>query len=229
MRRQYKVDCTWTPELAYVIGLITSDGNLSPSGRHISLTSKDIGMVETARKLLRLSNKIGRKARGGEFEKKYFVLQFGDINFYEFLLEIGLTPAKSKTLGELKIPKSFFADFLRGCIDGDGNIGSYNHPESSYIQIRLSLCSGSKKFLDWILAVIKERYPVEGGYFYHEKRRDVYSLSFGTRDSLRLFDEIYYADSVPALSRKRRAAKDLIRASGQIGIGARLRTVSRKR
>ena len=31
----------WNHDFAYAIGLITTDGNLSPDGRHINLTSKD--------------------------------------------------------------------------------------------------------------------------------------------------------------------------------------------
>ena len=38
---------------------------------------------------------------------------------------IGLTPAKSLTLRPLAVPDSVFADFLRGCIDGDGSVVVY--------------------------------------------------------------------------------------------------------
>ena len=41
MKRLSKVDTTWSPELAYAIGLIASDGCLSSNGRHIVLVSKD--------------------------------------------------------------------------------------------------------------------------------------------------------------------------------------------
>src|SRR3989344_1750207 len=113
MRRKSNVDVRWCSALAYVIGVITTDGNLSPDGRHINITSKDREMVETTKQLLQLENKIGLKARGYSKEKKYFVLQFGDINFYEFLLSIGLMPAKSKILKKVCIPSPLFADFLR--------------------------------------------------------------------------------------------------------------------
>ena len=32
----------WTSELAYAVGLLTTDGSLSKDGRHIDLTSKDV-------------------------------------------------------------------------------------------------------------------------------------------------------------------------------------------
>ena len=37
----------WNPEFAYVIGLLTTDGNLSKDGRHIAFTSKDIQLVKS--------------------------------------------------------------------------------------------------------------------------------------------------------------------------------------
>src|SRR3990167_11054371 len=101
MKRLNKVRIEWSSKMAYVVGLLATDGCLSIDGRHIDFTSKDLGLVEIFKENLNLSNKIGKKARGGQVEKKYFRIQFGDKSFYEFLLGIGLTPHKSKTIGPL--------------------------------------------------------------------------------------------------------------------------------
>lgn len=55
----------WTPERAYAVGLIVTDGNLSGDGRHIILRSKDIEQIKNFKKCLGLKNKIGTT-------KKYF-------------------------------------------------------------------------------------------------------------------------------------------------------------
>jgi len=115
------------------------------------------------RDCLGLSNSIGRGARGGEKEKKYFRLQFGSRIFYDFLLSVGLTPAKSKTLRALRIPDAYFADFLRGCVDGDGNVHVYRHPESRRLQLCLRLSSGSLDFLQWLRVEIPRHFDVHGG------------------------------------------------------------------
>jgi len=47
-------DYQWTSELAYVIGLITTDGCLSPNGRHLTFTSCDKQLIETFKKCLEL-------------------------------------------------------------------------------------------------------------------------------------------------------------------------------
>ncbi|CAN5702984.1 hypothetical protein BH11PAT2_BH11PAT2_05670 [soil metagenome] len=207
MNQCHEIHARWSPNLAYVIGLIASDGNLSPDGRHISLTSKDYEIVSTAKSILGLKSTIGRKSRGGSQDKKYYVLQFSNVRFYRFLLSIGLTPAKSRTIAKIDVPTIQFADFLRGCIDGDGSIGAYSHPESSKPQIRLRLCSASPAFLHWVHITIKELYEIRGGFYYHDKRGKADILSFGSRDSLTLFGILYYTDQVPALSRKREIAQ----------------------
>jgi len=44
----------WSPETAYVVGLIATDGNLSGNGRRVSITSKDLDLLETVRACLGL-------------------------------------------------------------------------------------------------------------------------------------------------------------------------------
>ena len=70
-----KVSRKWSPELAYCIGLIVTDGSLSKTGRHVSFTSKDKQLIELYKKLLCLDNKIGRKGNGIIADKKYYVIQ----------------------------------------------------------------------------------------------------------------------------------------------------------
>ena len=74
----------WSPEFAYVIGLITTDGCLINDGRHIDFTSKDKKQVAVVKKCLGLKNiKIGKKGSRSTHEKRYFRIQFGDVVFYQ--------------------------------------------------------------------------------------------------------------------------------------------------
>ena len=65
----------WSPDLAYAIGLITADGNLSKDGRHLSLVSKDKDQIQTFAKILNLKNKITKKSSSYVSEKKYYYNQ----------------------------------------------------------------------------------------------------------------------------------------------------------
>lgn len=196
------INTTWTHELAYAIGLLTSDGNLSPDGRHINLTSLDKEIVEYARAIFAIDNKIGRKSRGGSEIKKYYVLQFGSKQFYTFLLSIGLTPAKSKTIRSVDIPEMFFGDFMRGCFDGDGNIQESPHPESKHLQLRLRITSASPTFLEWLLAEHKRLWHIKGGWIYNDKKKSVGSLCFGKENSIKILRHMYQYKSEYYLRRK---------------------------
>ncbi|MBP7831702.1 MAG: hypothetical protein KA028_01650 [Candidatus Pacebacteria bacterium] len=202
MLRKAKVDTTWSSNLAYVVGVITADGNLSPDLRHIVITSKDEEMVQNCKKCLGLNNAIGMKSRGGSKYKKYYVLQFGDINFFNFLTSIGLTPRKSLTLEEIEIPDKFYYDFFRGYLDGDGNISITKHPESSKDQVKVRLCSGSNIFLKWIHAKNIEHFKVSGGNICVSNISSTNTLSYGKADSLRILEKIYYPNAT-SLTRKK--------------------------
>lgn len=209
VRRLSKVKIQWSPDFAYAIGLIATDGNLSKDSRHLNMTSKDKDLIGIFKKCLLLNNKIGCKAREKSKIRKYFQIQFGDKNFYEFLLSLGLTPAKSKTIGLLNIPPKHFADFLRGCIDGDGNIDIHNHPESQHLQLRVRLFSASLKFLEWIKDELAKQLELRGGWL--ENYSAVHVLSFGKSDSVKLLNFIYYNKRISCLRRKYLIAKPFLR------------------
>ena len=113
----------WTPNLAYVVGLLTTDGCLSNNGRHIIMRSSEIEQLKTFNQCLGINNKIGDTTSPDEVISHR--VQFGDVDFYKWLMSIGLMPNKSKILGEIKVPDEFFIDFLRGHLDGDGSITTF--------------------------------------------------------------------------------------------------------
>jgi len=55
----------WTPKLAYIIGLLTTDGNLSKDGRHITMRSSDVQLLKTFKKCLNLPYKIVQSKNDG--------------------------------------------------------------------------------------------------------------------------------------------------------------------
>lgn len=192
------------PDLWYTIGLIVTDGNLSKDGRHINLTSKDAGLLEDVRKALGLLVKIGKKARGREQEKKYYVLQFGDGSFYRYLLTIGLTTKKSLTLAEIKVPNKYFPDFLRGIIDGDGSINTWVNRSNNGIQWCLRLTSGAPLFSRWLKDRIDDYFDVSGKlykYHYKHKKNPIFITKYGKVATKIILQNVYYKNCL-ALSRK---------------------------
>lgn len=202
LKPQNKVKIKWSPEFAYAIGLLTTDGNLSPDGRHINLTSKDKEMILNFKKCLNITNKIGRKARGGRKEKKYYVLQFGDVNFYRFLQGIGLAANKSKILGTMEIPDKYFFDYLRGHFDGDGTFYFYWDPRWKYsFMFYTEFISASKKHIEWLRSKINRFLNIHG-HITNGGRKICYQLKYAKAESIRLLPKLYPQRNFPKLSRK---------------------------
>lgn len=200
-------------ELWYIVGFITTDGNLSPDGRHISITSKDRPMLFKIRRALHLNNRIGRKASGSNSEKIYSVLQFGDVKFYQYLLKIGLMQRKSLILGKLKIPQKYFIDFLRGVIDGDGCIEHWIHRSNGNQQWSLRLISGSEIFLRWLKENVEKLFKTSGKFYVRKlpERNNLYILKFGKFPAKIILRGCYYDDCF-ALARKLQTAKKCLQS-----------------
>ncbi len=200
-------------DLWYVIGLITADGNLSPDGRHISITSKDGDMLGAVKRALKIDNKISKKARLRGGIKKYYLLQLGDINFYRYLINIGLKQKKSLTLKSIAIPNMYFRDFLRGIIDGDGSISSWSHKNNKNIQWSLRIFSGSAYFTGWLKNKVEKAYKVNGRvHKLHKKDRNpIYTIKFGKMAAKVVINNCYY-DNCLALRRKLKKAQECLRS-----------------
>lgn len=209
MRRKNKVGIKWSSDFAYAIGLIATDGNLSVDGRHISYTTKDEELSLLFAQCLNIDCKARLKSRSKFESKKYFIVQFSDVNFYEYLIKIGITPKKSKTIKKVIMPKKYFPDFLRGCIDGDGSISVFNHPESKNLQLKLRLASASEEFLLWIKKSVEKILKIKSGYVWEDKNKGVYTLTYGRRDGGKILKFVYYSNDIPYLKRKREIAEKL--------------------
>lgn len=214
MKPLNKVKIKWSPKFAYAIGLLVTDGNLSPDGRHIVFTSKDLELIIHFKKCLNLQNAVGKKSNGSQKEKKYFVVQFGDVNFYKFLLSIGIMPNKTKIIKEIKIPHKYFFDFLRGNLDGDGSFYSYWDPRwKSSFMFYITFVSASKKYIDWLQESIK-RFLKFRGHITTSINSSVYQLKYAKAESLKLLPKIYYDNRVVCLSRKRTKIEKALAVEG---------------
>jgi len=192
------VEIPWTSPLAYAVGLIATDGNLSSDGRHLEFTSKDIEQLETFKRCLNLKNRIAWKTSGYS-SKRYPRIQFGNVKLYRWLVQVGLTPKKSKTLGALEIPDEFFFDFLRGSLDGDGCILTYMDavfPNSR--RLYLMFYSASLPHLEWIRRTVLKLSELEGRI---NRGAGVWKLKYAKISSQRLLRAIYH-HRFPCLQRK---------------------------
>src|SRR3989344_5648797 len=198
-----KIAIKWSSNFAYAIGLLATDGCLYNNGRHMNLTTKDLEQAENFKLCLNLSVKIGTKYRNSLRVREYYYVQFGDVLFYRFLESIGMTPAKTKTIGQLLVPKKYFFDFLRGHLDGDGTFYSYYDPRwKSSFMFYTTFVSASKKHIDWIRQALFLRLKIKG-HITRDAKRSAYNLKYAKRESMAILRKIYYNAGVVCLRRKR--------------------------
>lgn len=202
-------DITWSPNLAWVVGLIATDGNLSRDGRHLTLTSIDRDLLETLRVCLNLG--VAITPQSGGHGHSGLRVQWSDRHFYDWLVGIGLTPAKSLTLRPLAIPDAVFSDFLRGCIDGDGSITTYidryntfKKPTYVYTRLFVSIVSASPRFLEWLRATVQRLVGLSGHLIVKRSplHKNIWCLRYAKRESLALLRWIYREPDAPCLRRK---------------------------
>ncbi|MCL4405513.1 hypothetical protein M1295_03075 [Patescibacteria group bacterium] len=201
-------EIAWSPQIAYAVGLITTDGCLSPDGRHFDFTSNDKDQMETFKKCLNLKNGIVRKRSSYTNRLSSFHIQFGNVTLYRWLLDVGLMPNKSKRLGALKIPNDLFFDFLRGHLDGDGCIMKYNDPVyPKSLRLYTTFMSASLPHILWLRRKITSATGKRGFI-----RNDpvTFRLTFSKQDSIALLNRIYYKPNVPRLERKFFIAKEFV-------------------
>jgi len=138
---------SWSNEMAYVLGVVYTDGYLDPTSIRLPRFSVSQKEPELLNKLLDLMDCNARLYRN----KNVFNFYINNRGMFDDLINLGLSPRKSKTIEFPNIPQEFVRHFIRGCWDGDGSIFfDQNRLVASYI-------SGSKKFIE---RLVQELYKV---------------------------------------------------------------------
>lgn len=117
-----------SPDKAYFLGLLASDGNISPrlTAVRIALKEDDQDILEKFREYLgtdapKLRLKYSKNK--GVVAAPQKILCLSRVQMVKDLILHGITPNKSKTLKIECNLQGFEKDFLRGVWDGDGSIG----------------------------------------------------------------------------------------------------------
>ena len=190
---------SWSSEMAYVLGVIFTDGNLMPLRKRnanynsrssrFSVSQKESELLE---KLLALMECDAKLYRGKQVVTGNPIYQFhiNDEGIYDDLLALGLTPKKSLTMQFPEVPSSYVRHFIRGCWDGDGSVFFERDrlPGASYV-------SGSRYFVDKMVdRLVKLGLPKV--QIYSANRSKSYFIRFmGETICTKLFHVFY--DNVP--------------------------------
>ena len=206
MRYARKYSYVWSADLAYVVGLIASDGSLSKDRRHIDFTSKDMQLIELFAEAIGRKFTVSIKTARSSFSA--YRVQFSDVALYDFLLDVGLTKNKSTTITSLNVPALYFSHFLRGVFDGDGSVyGFHDKRWRSSFMFYSVFYSASKPFLVYLQEVTQACIGIKGSISTSQK---FHRLQYAKKESVLLYHFLYKDDGGKSLSRKKVAFKNFI-------------------
>jgi intein/homing endonuclease len=187
---------TWTPEMAYTVGFIAADGSLEDAsylrGKYLRVCSSDLEILKKIQGVMYSEHKIvvikprecliaGKKY----ISREKYMLRIGSHGIYNDLVELGITPHKSKTINLPKVPLDVVADFLRGYLDGDGCINSNNKNK----RLSVTFTSGSELFLEQLSKVIG--FVVGGASHKVFSNKRAFQIKYSTREAIVLLRYIY--------------------------------------
>ncbi len=197
----YKINekffCNWSKEMAYILGLILTDGNIDAESNQISITMKEGYLLENIKKMLNSEHPV-------KYSKNKDIYFFGFCRekMSDRLFELGITSNKSLKVKFPDVPDKFLSHFIRGVFDGDGSI--FFEPRSKEFPLRVNFTSGSKAFM----TALERNLHLNAGLrkrtiYKHHAKNTSYYIRYCHKDSLKFFDYIYEgADESLRLERK---------------------------
>lgn len=193
-----------TPEKAYILGFLLTDGNVNSKKGSITITLS----ATDSEHLQRIAKEMGSNAeikverssgRNGRKVADYASLRVYSTKMIKDLGKYGMIDNKTFSVKQPNLPDSFMPDFWRGCVDGDGWV------ESRGV---VGLC-GTKdlveSFRDYIRPLVNSEanvYPVG----------NIWAIQYsGSRMSPRVIGALGYKGGKLSLHRKLERALDILK------------------
>lgn len=181
---------TWSHNMAYTLGLWFADGCIY-GGKMFDITihNKDKYILK------RISEELQYEGHLYDYvDRQAARLNFSCVVIYNDIISLGGCENKSMVIDFPEVPNEFLPDFIRGYFDGDGSIMQLKGN-----RLNSAFTSGSKKFLDKLLIILKTNAGIEGGSYDPSS----YTLRFGKKDTIRLGEYMYKNNPELFLKRKK--------------------------
>ena len=204
---------SWSPAMAWVLGLLAADGSIHPTHRQFYLASKDLSLIHKFYYLLRFNGPVAINNTGCHMGIICSVV------LVHRLMDLGLIPNKTLILRYPPVPDNLHRHFIRGYFDADGSIRTSLGSKGITPLLRIKISTSSESFATSLSNILirqnlkhslRRRGP-EG------KRKPHWNLDAGSYNALQFCDFIYH-DAPPELrlERKFRIYSDYVLQYGHL-------------
>lgn len=195
-----------TPNMAYILGILASDGTIRKNINEVKLTlqERDSQLLEDIKKELEYEGNI----RHYEDRKGYknATLAFTSEKIKKQLAEYNIVPEKTFTFTfPTNLNKKYWIDFIRGYFDGDGSVGYTGNA------LRWQVCSANPDVLKKIVDFFYEEYDIPKINIQVQYRQSpLYNIQYSTNSTKKIYDILYTPNSL-SLERKRKKFSDIVK------------------
>lgn len=178
--------------MAYLLGLIASDGNVSKRDNEINIVASiiDFDFLDSIRKEIQSTRPIKKYTDNNGNESCR--LTFSSAHIKKVLAEYNIIPAKTKVYSfSYKLNREFWIDFIRGYFDGDGSVST-----SGKDSIKWQIGAYNKDILDFVIDFFYEEYSIPKINIYKYNDKHFYQLTYSTNATKRIWDILYTENSL---------------------------------
>lgn len=207
---------TEIPNMAYILGLLASDGCISSNRNEIiiKLNTVDKEILERIHNELNMTRPI--KDHITNSGQAYSVLSLSSIKIKKILKEkYNIGPRKTFNLiFPYNLKREYWIDFIRGYFDGDGWISL-----KSDGQIQSGICGACKEVLQTIVDYLYEDFNIPKVKVYEEyskyvklngEKSIIYRITYGKESSKLLYNILYREDKNSLFLKRKKDKFDLL-------------------
>lgn len=189
---------TQSHDMAYILGLLAADGNVSKKENQISLSliAEDKELLEQINRKLCNSRPIKEYTISTEPQRKPMAkLQFWSKTIKDDLAVYSIVPQKTNKLKPpFFLKEEYWIDYIRGYFDGDGSV--YTVGENT---IGFNIVGVSKEMIEWIRQVLANKYNITNNGLYTEQNKDkqiIYKTVYYGNKLRQIYDIFYNSNSL---------------------------------
>lgn len=184
---------TESSNMAYILGLLASDGTVRKNINEIKLTlnEEDSEILEQIKKELSFEGKIRHYEDSKGF--KNATIAFTSAEIKKDLAKYNIVPQKTFTFTfPINLNKKYWIDFIRGYFDGDGSVGIAGQG------LRWQICSATDNVLKVVVDFLYKEYNIPRVKIQSQQRikNNLYTIQYSTNATKQIFNILYTPNSL---------------------------------